>query len=172
MNTPAILGFVLLAICLIGVTSVGAQVPNIAVYYDDIHTEAVACQGMSVLDTLYVVAQNIGTFINAAEYRIQYSPMVSYLIWVSDMPAALGPYSFAIGMSPSGISIGWNLPQNAFAPFIVQRILILWACTGCGPVDVVRVLPHPATSFLGVGAAGESLSAAPRGARIYQEEEK
>ena len=66
----------------------------------------------------------------------------------------LNPYSFAIGISPTGVSLGWGLPQNAFESLIVQRALVIWNCTGCGPVDVVRVLPHPATSFLGVAEFG------------------
>jgi hypothetical protein len=149
MRIATTLGFALLAICLIGATNVSAQVPNIAVYFDDINTEAVAiCPGI-ILDTLYVVAQNVGTFINAIEYRIQYSPGSGYLAHIGEIPAAIDPYSFAVGSSPSGVSIGWGLPKNAFVPFIVQRVLVLWDCAGCGAQDVIQVLKHPATGFLG-----------------------
>lgn len=151
MKIATTLGFALLAVCLIGATSVSAQVvPNIAVYFDDIHFESQqACPGNNVVDTLYVIAQNMGTFINAIEYRIQYTPGSAYFLKLGDIPAALDPYSFAIGQSETGVSIGWNLPKNAFVSFIVQRVIILWQCTGCGAADVVQVLPHPATGFLG-----------------------
>lgn len=149
MRIATTLGFALLAICLIGATNVSAQVPNIAVYFDDIRFEnQQVCPGI-ILDTLYVVAQNLGTFINAIEYRIDYSPGSAYLLWIGDIPAALNPYSFRIGTSPTGISLGWGLPQNAFVTFIVGRALVLWNCVGCGAPDVVQVLKHPATNFLG-----------------------
>jgi hypothetical protein len=153
MRIATTLGFALLAICLIGATSVSAQVPNIAVYFDDVNTESAVCPGGFLLDTLYVVAQNIGTFINGVEYQIT-GLTNPYFTWGGDFPAALNPYSFAIGLSPNGISLGWPLPQNAFVPFIVQRILIFWDCTGCGPQANVTVVQHPATLFLGVAEFG------------------
>lgn len=150
MRIAMTLGFVLLAICLVGATTVRAQaVPNIAVYYEDIHFESGVCPGFNVVDTFYVVAQNVGTFINAVEYRIDYTPVHNYFLKIGDFPAALDPYSFNIGSSETGISIGWSLPKNAFVPFILQRVVVIWQCTGCLGSDVIQVLPHPATGFLG-----------------------
>ena len=152
MKIATTLGFALLVICLIGATNVSAQVPNIAVYFDDINTETVVCQG-SILDTLYVVAQNMGTFINGVEYSIS-GLNNSLFAYVAEFPAALNPYSFAIGASPTGVSLGWGLPQNAFVPFIVQRILIVWNCIECSNREFIIVQPHPATLFLGVAEFG------------------
>ena len=135
MRIVTTLGFALLAICLIGATSVSAQVPNIGVYFDGIKTDLKVCPGI-LLDTLYVVARDVGGSISAAEYRIDYSPGSGYLSWIGDIPSHSHPYSSKIGSSPTGVSLGWDLPGHDFLPIILQRVLILWNCAGCAALDV------------------------------------
>jgi len=154
MKTATAVGFALLAICLVGATDAGAQIPNIAVYYEDIAKEQAVCPGVGILDTLYVVAQNVNTFANAAEYSIEYSPGHGYLIFLADFPAVLNPYTISLGVSPLGLSLAWSLPKNMFVPFIVQRVLVIWECNVCVGMDIIRVRKHPATNFLGVAEFG------------------
>jgi hypothetical protein len=131
--------FALMVLCVVGNSSVSAQ-PSIAVYFDQINTEATLCQ--TGLDTLYVVAQNVNTFFNAIEYKIVYSPGFNYFFWVGDLNSA----GTVVGNSSVGVSLGWGLPHNGFNPIVVQRILIFWTCSGCiGPDDVI-VVPNPFTA--------------------------
>jgi len=129
-----------------------AQMPKVSVYFDAAYTQTeMDCPGPS-LDTLYVVAENFGTFINGLEFKIQYPPQ---MIWLADLPAVVNPYAFAIGNSPTGASLGWALPQNGFIPLCAMRVLILWNCVDCSSANgLVQVMKHPATNFLGAAEFG------------------
>jgi hypothetical protein len=132
--------FALMVLCVVGNSSVSAQ-PSIAVYFDQINTESEVCLGPNVLDTLYIVAQNVNTFFNAIEYRVDYSPGSAYFTFVGDLNSA----GTVVGNSAVGVSLGWGLPHNGFNPVVVQRALVFWTCSGCGPQDFIRVVPNPFT---------------------------
>ena len=126
---------------LISVTASNAQSPYIAVYFDSLLTEQTAdCPGTG-LDTVYVGAKNFDTFFTAVEYKINYSPS---LTWISDLDTP----PVTIGGTPTGISIGFGIPQNGFDPngILLHRVLVFWTCTGCsaGNTDEeVSVVGHP-----------------------------
>jgi len=129
------------------VVAVSAQTPYIAVYFDQYLTqETTVCPGVGVTGTWYVAAKNFNAFLTGAEFAIQYPPAVT---WLADLnkPAA------SIGSTPSGISMGFALPQNGFFPVLLCTPQVFWMCDACVEPylnNVVRVVANPLTSFLGV----------------------
>ena len=120
----------------------------VQMYFDSkLRTTDAFCPRGPMVDTLYVVAHNFNAYITAIEYRILLPPE---LVWLGDIPAASNQYSFVIGNTPTGISIGWGLPQNAIESFVLNRILVFWVCEqwNCGEQHAAWVLAHPATGFL------------------------
>ena len=129
-------------------TTVSAGVPNVAVFFDKnlqqmVGTCPYAPEG-SVLDTVFVVANNFDMWMGAIEYSIQYPPQV---VWLIDLYPA---NTLTIGTSPYGITTAWTIPANAFVGLVVQRAVILWVCDGCGSSvnEPLVVLPHPMSGFL------------------------
>ena len=126
-----------LALLTISVASVGAQTPFIAVYFDQnfqhLQAECPTAPAGTVLDQFFVVLVNASAFVSGAEYRIEYPASV---MWLAD--TNLPPVS--IGSSPTGIALGFNLPQNGFFAVLLQTVDVLWMCTGCNmlndPIDV------------------------------------
>ena len=117
----------------IGLTAVNAsaQVPNVSIYFDDTFLETgkncpVAPIG-TMLDSVYVVANNFNMWMNAIEYKIEYPPQV---LWLGDY---FPPDRLTIGNSGTGDGVGvsWPLPANAFGPLVVQTSRFYWMCDNC-----------------------------------------
>jgi len=121
-----------------------AQVPYVQVYFDPYMTQQSGyCPGVGVVDTLYVGAINFNMWMNTIDFRIEYPPG-NTLVWAGDVYDA----PLHLGDSPTGVTITWQIPRNAFQPLVVLRPVVLWLCNYCGEnsdhYDVlVRVHPHP-----------------------------
>ncbi len=140
MKTFAI---VLVAVAVLSAgTLANAQTPTVQIYFDqDLTRQSEDCPAAppgSVFDTMYVVADNFNAWITAIEYQITYP---SSVIFLGDV---VGPDFLKLGSSPSGISIAYPVPQNAFDPFVAQMVLFQWNCSSCVTTnDPVDVGPHP-----------------------------
>jgi hypothetical protein len=122
------------------ITSAQTPIPNLQVYFtSDWGTYGAAqlqtCPGF-VVGTIYVVANNFNMWMSAAEYQVLYPPEV---IWVADNTGGID-----IGSSPAGIATSWALPQNAFVPFAVNTVTVLYNCAGCPTTDIpIVIVPNP-----------------------------
>jgi hypothetical protein len=141
---------VVLAAALLGVSSFGvsAQVPNVQAYFDANLTETSRdCQGVGVLQDVFIVANNFNMFLSAIEYGVDYSGAAAELIYLGEISAA----PLALGTTPIGVAQSWNLPQNAFGPLVVMKVIMQWNCDACqlpaqnAPIVVV---PHQVSGFL------------------------
>ena len=133
-----------LVLVTMGALPVMAQTENFQVYFDDLYTQGAAnCPGVGVIDTLYVVTNNLNMFFTAAEFSVQLPPE---LTWLADLPNT----TLAIGNTQSGVAYSWQLPQNGFAPYELCKILVSWNCNDCagtpapgGAVVVNKNLANP-----------------------------
>jgi hypothetical protein len=125
------------------VADIHAQTPYVAVYFDVPLTRMDEdCPSGGGVDSAFVVARNFNAFIVGIEYSINYGMMVS---WISDYWTP----PVTIGTTPTGISEGFALPQNAFGALVVTKILFQWNCDGCTVTDdPIIVSPHPLTGFV------------------------
>ena len=128
---------VVFALVLISVAfNVGAQVPNVQVFFDPNGAHAAhpaPCPGIGVIDTWHVFLSNMNSFFNVAEYSISYPAAVT---WIADIaePDPLGNPPLVIGASPApiGISIGWPIQMNGFTSNIrISQVLVSWNCADC-----------------------------------------
>jgi hypothetical protein len=138
----------------IGVVNSNAQVPNVQIYFDDLLQ---ATQGdcgdhfFGEPDELNVVMNNFNTFVSTIEFAVFFGPgPVTYLgdLHVPAMSLFLGTsYQDGPGGLPDGVTITYQLPQNAFDPFICMRLGIAWFCDDClaQPVQPINVVPHEGT---------------------------
>jgi hypothetical protein len=117
-----------LVLVTMGALPVMAQTENFQVYFDDNYTQASAnCPGVGVVDTLYVVANNMNMWFSAAEFSVA---LPAQLTWFADMPNT----PLAIGNTQSGVAYSWSLPQNGFAPYELCKMLVSWNCDDCAGV--------------------------------------
>jgi hypothetical protein len=131
-----------LLILVLGTSIASAQpIQNIQVYFTSEwgaygKTTLDECPG-PVLGTLYVVASNFNMWMIGVEYKVEYPPEVT---WLADNTGGISD----IGDSPTGIATAWSLPQNAFVPFAVNEVTVLYNCTGCPRTDIpINVVPNP-----------------------------
>jgi hypothetical protein len=120
---------VVLAAVLVGMFaySADAQVPNIQVYFDNPHTQtAVNCPGQ-VLATLYVVANNFNSFVQAVEYQVNYPSSVLFLNDAYDAP-------LFVGNSKDGLALSYLVSQNAFAQWRIQTASVFYNCVDCADI--------------------------------------
>lgn len=143
-RAPAAALALVLTMLMVGVAS--AQTPYIAVYFDSGHSQTTEnCPGQ-VLDTLYVAAVNFNALITGAEFAIEYPPVMT---WLGDQATP----AVTIGATPTGITMGFPSPRNGYNRVELCQVLVFWNCVSCDPpywASLVRVIPHPATGFLGV----------------------
>ncbi len=123
-----------------------AQIPNVMLFFDQYHSQGSKdCPPGTpgtIADSAYVVALNFNMWLTGIEYSVQYP---TEMTWIGDVTGD----ALIIGDTPSGIAQVWGLPQNAFEPLQVAKILFLWNCNGCASHDVgVVVAPHPYTGYL------------------------
>lgn len=128
--------------------AVGANaqgVPNFQVYFDAAGSQAVhpaPCPGFGVLDTWHVIANNVNSFFNVAEFSIAYPPNV---VWLADSPALdpIGGGANQIGSTPTGTALGWAIQMNGFNSILVCKLLVLWNCADCAGWDNTPVVVGP-----------------------------
>ena len=142
---------VLLLVLSIGI--VNAQTPFIAVYFDAAYQIegpgysdglTVECPG-SGLDTLYVALVNANKYVSGVDFMVDYPPA---LTWMGD----LDTQPVSIGTTPTGLSMGWSLPQNGFSTLQICKVRVLWNCEFCDGLylnNPVVVVPNPTTFTLG-----------------------
>ena len=126
-----------------------AQVPNLTLYFDTgagFNSQTKDCPNGTpgtVLDAVQVVLNNANAWLTSVEYSIAFPPSMSYAF-------ANSSATLAIGNPVSGHTLGWNLPQNAFSPFVVSEVNFLWNCDGCNPPndEPVTVVANGDTGFL------------------------
>lgn len=123
---------VVLAAVLVGMFaySADAQVPNISVYFDEQHTQtATLCrEDGAFFDSLFVVANNFGDFAQAVEYQVNYP---SSMMWTGDSHEA----PLFAGNSRDGIALSYQIPQNAFAQWRIQKAYFIYNCVDCGDAN-------------------------------------
>ena len=128
------------------VAPVGAQTPNLGVFFDSGWSRMDwNCPGAGTMDTIYVVARNFDRYLAAVEYAINYPPAMTWL-YDFDIP------TMTIGNTPTGITSGFGVPQNGYNPLCVAKAVFIWNCSECTPTysDIpVIVSTHPGTGFLG-----------------------
>jgi hypothetical protein len=131
----------------IAITGSAYAQPNIMVYFDeDMTLGAANCPPGppgTVIDTLYVVANNFNMWISAAEFMIVYPPQLTVLGDNFDTPLVMGTTS-------TGVTIGWQSPKNCFGATVLAEVVVQWMCNDCvgnldAPIDVV---PNPSLGFL------------------------
>jgi hypothetical protein len=133
---------VFVVLMLILVSTAQGQTPSVKIYFDEEWTIDYAdcpdAPAGTVRDTLYVVVVNFDMWLSAVEYQIEFPPTMMFLADLIDDSA------LKIGSSPAGIWIAWTAPQNAFEPFLLQRVMFVWNCDDCTGVDeTVAVVPFP-----------------------------
>jgi len=120
-----------------------AQVPFVHVYFDESLTMddkncPVAPAG-TVIDTAWVGLKGFQNYLGAIAYTIDYPASMQ---WLGDS----APGALILGQSNTEISIAWgNDPQIGYGnDIVVQRIVFVWQCSGCGASndDPVTVVPH------------------------------
>jgi hypothetical protein len=130
----------------LGILAIGAQVANaqqvpyVMLYFDDFYVEGSKDCSDGQVDSAFVVAKNFDLWLQAIEYKVDY-PL--QMIWISDDVGT----SLAIGSTPVGIAQSWPLPQNAYEPYRIAKVIFLWNCFGgCVTTNVpVTIEPHPDT---------------------------
>lgn len=129
--------FALCLVAVIGATVASAQTPFIAVYFDEKFTsQQKDCPG-PVADQLYVVLSNANTFVSGAEYSVTYPGSMTFLADTNLPPVA-------IGSTPSGLALGYALPQNGFFAVLLHTVSIFWNCSDCSVTnDPIVVQPSP-----------------------------
>jgi hypothetical protein len=140
------------AVISIGAVSSNAQVPNIGIYFDTALQEQQGDCGdhfVGHVDSLNVVMLNFNAFVTAVEFATDFGANfpVSY---VNDLqiPAAtlsLGQsYVDGPGGADDGIAITYQIPQNAYDPFVCMKLLVIWNCDSCDgtPLQSIAVVEH------------------------------
>lgn len=123
-----------------------AQVPNLGVFFDTDYTVmAKDCPGApagTVLDSCFVVANNVNAWVSAIEFGVTYPAGMAWLGESADSPLVLGS-------SPSGVAISYQIPANCFASYRVLTVNFVWMCSSCvgGREDIV-IGPHPTTTHI------------------------
>jgi hypothetical protein len=134
---------VVVALLAAAATPAPAGPPYLQVYFGVSHGDSVyaiqSCPGYGVLDTLYVVAHDFDAYVLGIEYQVSLPPTITFIADLDLAPVVLGS-------STTGISMAWSVPRNGYQPLLVQRILVMYTCTGCGiPNATISVQPYPPT---------------------------
>jgi hypothetical protein len=138
MKTVAIV----VALLVLASVPLAAQTPTVQVYFDENFSGSGDCPSAppgTVLDTLYVYANNFNMFMSSIEFQIDYPAQLS---WVADVPSQ---DALAIGTTPAGVALAWTIPQNAFEPFQMCQVLVTWQCDACAGLEntPLVVVGHP-----------------------------
>lgn len=114
---------------LISASPARSETPYVQIYFDRNWTQAFEnCPGTGVLDTLYIVANEFNAFIAGIEFSVDYPDELSWIADFDTQPVTLG-------VTPTGFSTAWAIPQNGYSPFLVAKVLVMWVCDYCGNLD-------------------------------------
>jgi hypothetical protein len=133
----------------IGAVSSDAQVPNIAIYFDQgLSQQQGFCEGIGAPALLWVGMNNFNAWITTVEFATDFGPNwpLTYFAdqHVPQANLAIGTsYEDGPGGLIDGVSISYTLPQNAFDPFVCMQIAAIWDCESCEglapqPITVVK----------------------------------
>lgn len=140
-----------LALTIVLVGAASAQIPFIAVYFDEYYSiEALPpppcsdpCPGIGVLDNMWIALANANTYVSAVEFKVNYPPET---VWLADLDVQ--PVTF--GNTRDGISMAWALPQNGYVAVPICKVQFMWNCDHCASANIpVVVVANPHTGFLG-----------------------
>lgn len=134
-----------LTLCLLFVAGAAiAQTPYIMVYYDDFYTvgnkDCPTGLPGTIIDSVYVVAQQFNSWFVAVEYSINYPTQMTY---VSETPTS----TLTIGSTGSGIAQAWAFPVNGYQPALLNKVYFLWNCDGCGVTNSPIVVTSHLQTF-------------------------
>jgi hypothetical protein len=138
------IGVVLLAV-IVTTSPLKAESPSIRIYFDEaftvVHKNCPDDPPGTVLDSLYVVAEDFNVWFNAIEYMIVYPPEI---IFDSDVTGGLD-----IGTSATGLATAWPLPFWEQKPNLINKVMFVWNCQGSQDEGIpIHVVPHPETGFV------------------------
>jgi hypothetical protein len=125
VKAHAALRWCLAAILIASAPHAWAQVPYVQAYFDYSpatgygKTALYECRAPATFDTLTVVAHNVNQWINGVEFSLDIPPVLLYLDFVHSA-------TLTIGSPPSGLALAWQVPQSAFGPFVIARVIVLW----------------------------------------------
>lgn len=140
-----------LAFVVLVVGAASAQVPFIAVYFDQYYSKealppppcANPCPGVGVIDYLWIALVNANRYVTGVDFKVAYPPE---MIWLAD----LGTQPVTIGTTNTGFSMAWALPQNGYNVVPICQVQFMWNCSSCPAPNIpVTVVQNPYTQFLG-----------------------
>ena len=135
--------------CIVCASAASAQIPHLAIYFDEgLQHQQADCPADpigTVFDTLYVVANNFGIWLNGIEFQVLYP---TQLMFLGDMMVG---YAISIGNSAVGIGIAFPIPLIAHVQAVVLKVNFVWMCDNCGPENQnvpIIVLPYPGQPWI------------------------
>ncbi len=142
--------FALVALAVVAASTASAQTPYIGVFFDKtgIAMSKDCPGGGATLQQLFFILYNTNRNVSAVEFKVVYPPE---LLWLADQdfptPDILAPIDrkgTTFGVTPTGVSAAWALPQNGFFPIIIGSALVQWQCSICTvPNSPIDVMGHP-----------------------------
>lgn len=139
------------ALVIVVVGAASAQIPFIAVYFDQYYSvEALPpppcsdpCPGVGVIDYLWIALANANAYVTGVDFKVNYPPE---MIWMQD----IGTQPVTIGNTNAGLSMAWALPQNGYNAVPICQVKFMWNCDFCPSPNIpVVVVQNPSTMFLG-----------------------
>ncbi len=137
-----------LTLCLLFVAGAAvAQTPYIMVYYDNFYTignkDCPSGPPGTILDSVFVVAQQFNRWFVSVEYSINYPTQMSYFF---EIPTS----TLHLGNTVDGIAQTWSFPVSGYEPALLNKVYFFWNCDGCVVSNIpVVVANHPQTFQLG-----------------------
>ncbi|MEE9269970.1 MAG: hypothetical protein V3V49_06885 [Candidatus Krumholzibacteria bacterium] len=131
MTNVKVLVFALGVLAIVGASFAGAQTPYVAVFSDispsgDGLNEALIPPGvLGQVDSLFLVAYNLNCLVTGIDVRVNYPAAI---IWIADIDTQ----PVTIGTTPTGMSMGWAIPQNGFEGVNIATVIFQWDITSCG----------------------------------------
>lgn len=137
----------------LGAPGVNAQVPYVQAYFSiDPYTTEMDCPASPQVQSVYVVTHNYNAYLVGIEFSVSLPPQLYFLGWFSSADIHFGDPVNAFGPPYlPGVMLSWQVPQDAFGPFVACVIQCFWNCADCsgGPGAVV-VGPNQNTGYLSV----------------------
>ncbi|MEJ2719629.1 MAG: hypothetical protein P8181_00630 [bacterium] len=125
-----------------------AQTPTLTPFFTASGTWNVHCEycdpyhpGPDYPLTVYFILTGFDAYLSAIEFSVDYPYLVT---WLND--EGMPPVTF--GSTPTGISMGWGVPQNALDPIIVLKADIIYHATCSHDELRIQVMPHPVSGAL------------------------
>jgi hypothetical protein len=142
MCKRVILGGFALMLVILSFSSVSAQTPYIAAFFDP-NLEQKNCPGMNAPDFLHVFLFNANQFVVGVDFAISYPTSILFQLDTGHTG------NIFFGDTNTGLSMTWDIPRNGFFPVKIVDVFFLWNCIACElPDDPVVVVPNPFTTDL------------------------